>query len=74
MIDITTQISGGQIADALAGDDEECARCLDALSEHFTTARHISDLAVAIGDHSDNADRVSVWLLALASAIEEAQA
>ena len=74
MIDITTQVSGGQIATALIEEEEECARCIDTLSELINRPDDVTELATAIADYAEDADRVTAWLLQLASEIEKARA
>jgi hypothetical protein len=74
MIDITTQVTGGQIASALSENEEECARCIGELAEYFDSPGRMAELARNIAYYAEDADIVTAWLLRLASEIETARA
>lgn len=69
MIDITTQVSGPQIARAMYGDEEETARFFGELADLSGGAKDVISLAQHVVDYSE-AEKVSAFLRELADAID----
>ncbi len=70
MISFDVNVTGPQIARALANDEEEFAYGLKELAEEFKAARIGSEVSAYIGD--DDAATVVAWLRELADTIEAA--
>jgi len=73
MVSFNVYLSGSEIADALSDDEEELSRCLEVLSQTIVNENHINDFGQVIADSANDSEKVALWLMALATAIEGAR-